>query len=366
MSTTKAIEIKLELTGHGVVQTGGDEKSLSYQRSDIDVQRYNNVVYAKGNLVRDPQHEGKYIKILKISGDGLRHAIHAKAMPSNTPNVLISKASRIFYTATLDALLRGWLSVSSDDRKKSAYALTAAEDKNAVLQIELFSNSAPKESASDVNAASDTSLFARETTGDTHYTATGFINIEELRFISVSDIYGRRAVQNDDAEAFRKFLTANIGSEVDVPRYWRRNDGSSNIPEFGILLNDAQVAVLVKHLLLEMAEISISKSASGFAKTSKVEIKVISRPTEDYAKSFSAYFDEAGIHADVVPSEYAVAWTEISKADALAEIAAVEAEIKAYKMKRAEENAAKKAEKKEKKGKKELVPKVTAADAEGA
>lgn len=345
----KAIEFNLELTGHGVVQTGGDEKHLTFLRADVENQRYKNIVYAKGNFVAagvDEKGNRKLRKILKISGDGLRHAIHAKAMPAHTPNVLLSREARLYYVATADALLRGWLSVSTEDRKRSAYALTSAEDKDAVLTIELFANSERKEEKSADDAAG-TGLFARETTGDTKYLATGFINIEEARFISVSDVYGRRAVADDEVDTYRRLLSANMGSEIDIPRYWRRRDGSSNIPEFGILLSDAQVKYLVSKLLLNMSEINIVKSASGYARTSKLAIKSISVPTESVAAPFTTYFDRNSNlgGADTVPDTYANPWVEVTKTEALAEIAAVDAEIKSWQSKQKEAKAAKKQEK---------------------
>lgn len=357
--TTKTIKIRLDLAGHGVVQTSGDEKSLTFRRADIDSQSHDNVTYAKGNFIQVSDASGKPVldkngmpklrKILKISGDGLRHAIHAAAMPAHTPNILLSDAARVYFLANADTLLRGWFAASSQERKRSAYALTSAEDKNAVLSVEMFSNSAPKVGKADQvqnedgSIKSDTSLFARETTGDTSYTATGFIDIDELRFISVSDIYGRRAISDDVAELYRQALSANLGSEVDVPRYWRRRDGASNIPERGILLTDAQVQHLVTYLLKRMSEIHIVKSQSGYAQTTGITITIVegNRITGDEVK----VFDGGAFDASLIPAEYRCIWDEVTEDQGRAEVQAFDAVLAA------DRDAKKKAEADKKKAK---------------
>jgi hypothetical protein len=356
----KSISIRVELTGHGVVQTSGDEKGLTWARDDVGTQRYSNVVYAKGNFVQTGVDEGgrpRLRKILKISGDGLRHAIHVRAMPAATPNTLLARSARLSFVATRDALLRGWLSTSTDDRKKSAYAITAAEDKDAVLQIELQSNSAPKDRTEGVT---DTSLFARETTGATNYVAEGFVNIEELRFISVSDVYGRRAIQDDEVDIFRDLLSQHLGSDVDEARYWRRLDGSSTVPEFGILLTNEQVQDLVQHLLRGIAEIQIVKSATGYAKTSRIQIKPIQFPLVDSTKPFLTYFENGAVNNELIPTAYASAWSVVDRATGIAEVAAIDAEVKKAQGKQKEkkelERQAKKTGKAAKAGKTAGVP----------
>lgn len=346
--SVKTIKFNVTLKGHGVVQTGGDEKGLTYLREDVDTQKFNNVVYAKGNFKQYTDESGKkrIRKILKISGDGLRHAIHRDSMPANTPSILLSPEARIFATASLDMLIRGWLSTSTDERKRSAYTITAAEDEDARLNIELFANSAPKTKREDSSEeASDTSLFARETTGDTCYNAAGFIDIEELRFISISDIYGRRAINDDMAELYRAQLSENLGSEVDVPRYWKRKRGSSNIPERGILLNDAQVTKLVTHLLQGIANIHIVKSASGFAQTAEVTISPISGMETAIGADKLSVFDGTTFNDSVIPTEYASAWEEITEAEGRARVERTEVALAAEKKAQKDRKAAKKDQK---------------------
>lgn len=372
----KSIKFNLTLKGHGVVQTDGQEQgsAMVYKRGDVSMaaafdkhgQLLKNIVWAKGNFERYLDEEGKtrLRKILKISGDGLRHAIHREAMPANTPSILLSPESCIFATASLDMLIRGWLSLSKsmEGRKRSAYTITAAEAPDAQLNLELFANSAPKTKKSESSDEAkdeprDTSLFARETTGDTCYNATGFIDVEELRFISVSDIYGRRAISDDMAELYRAQLSENLGSEVDVPRYWKRKNGSSNIPERGILLDNAQVSRLILHLLKGMANIHIVKSASGFAQTS--ELTIFPLKDANYAPCDGVkVFDGNVFNSSVIPTSFVSPWEEITEEEGRARVETIDSAIAANKKERKETKAGRGSKNKGKQG----APETTAED----
>lgn len=329
---TKSIEFKITLEGNGVVQYDGNDKDLGSKNSKSGIfgfQKYNNINYAKGDFEATGEvgENGKPIikKILKISADGLRHAIHVNSMFAHAPNIFLSSKSRLHFFASLDALLRGYLSVTTNERKSSAYALSSAQDRDAVTALELFSNSSAKISGTS-DDVSDTSLFFRETTGKTKYESTGYLDIDSLRFISVSDIFGRRAVADDSVDTFRRILSKNIGSEVDEAKYWRRGN-SIDIPERGIILTDEQVHKLVVYLFTLMSEMNIVKSQSGYAKTSKIEIKPIGIPTRDFSNGYVSLFKENVFDESIIPSEYHNSWIEIQKDVALAEIAAVEAEL---------------------------------------
>ena len=341
---TKSIEFKLTLEGNGVVQYDGNDKDLGLKNSKSGIfgfQKYNNINYAKGDFEATGEvgENGKPTikKILKISADGLRHAIHADSMFAHAPNILLSSKSRLHFFASLDALLRGYLSVNTNERKTSAYALSSAHDHNAITSLELFSNSSAKQTGTS-DDASDTSLFFRETTGNTNYESNGYVNIDELRFISVSDIFGRRAVSDDTVDTFRRILSKNIGSEVDEAKYWRRGT-SIDIPERRIVLTNEQIRKLVVYLFSLMSEANIVKSQAGYAKTSKIEIKPIGVPTRDFANGFVSVFADGVFNEALIPTDYHNSWVEIPKEEALAEIATVEAEITKVK----EESKAKKA-----------------------
>jgi len=345
---TKSIKFELVLNGHGVVQTDGRDKALGLKNSKSGIfgyQENNNITYAKGNF---EYSEGKIKKILKISGDGLRHAIHINSHFAHAPNLLINTASRMNHFSSMDSILRGYLSMNTEERKTSAYTITSAEDKNALTSLELFSNSSPK---------SETSLFSRETVGDTNYLATGFVNIEELRFISISDIFGRRAVQDDSAETFRKGLSKRLGSDVSEPAYYVKGD-SIDVPERGIVLSDEQITKLVSYLFENMAEINITKSQNGYARTNEIRIKSIEVPTKDYNKGFDLLYSEATgeFNKEKIPTEYFNSWTLVDKDVAIQRIQTVENELKESKEQTKIKKAQEKQQKAAAKSKKNLEP----------
>lgn len=355
--STKSLRINLRLHGHGVVQNGdkASEKNLTYKRDDVNGQKHDNVTYAKGNYYRGTDDEGKetLTKVLKISGDGIRHAIHAESMGVFTPNVLRNTATRLAYYSHLDTVIRGWLHADAGHRNGSAYSVTGAEDKDAVLHMEFCSSSAPKLEKEFKDDPSQASVFTRENTGDTDYKAHVIVDISKLRFLSLSDVYGRRVIADDEAEVFVRLLSRNIGSPVSAPAYYRRRGTAITIPERGILLTDEQVHVLVRHLLRGIANIQIVKSSTGYARTKSMDLCVI---TNDVAPGHytytSLYTEETGLAEDKIPTQYDNVWELVNEDEALAELQAVDADVKRYNEEARQRAAARRAEAEERKAKK--------------
>ena len=352
----KSIEVSLELVGHGVVQTDGHDngKHMWNRLRGVDYQDTKNVQFAKGNYVKNGTRidaNGNEVdlfkKILKISGDGLRHAIHADTMPVWTPNVFKHQQTRLHYFGSLAGFIRGDLGTDTAERRKSIYTITAAEDKDAVTSIEFHSRSGPKDNkTADAN---DDSVFARESTGATHYKATAYIDIPALQFLSVSNLYGQRAVLDDNAEEIRELLSKNIGSEIAPIGYFQWIGGASAIPERGILLNNEQTHVAVDYLLRRFASIFIRKSATGFAKTARVSIRPICDPLIDPIRgNFLEFFDETGVHENVVPRSFATFYERVDENQAITNIEAYEASDSASKAAQAERRNTAKENKKRK------------------
>lgn len=354
---TKSLRINICLYGHGVVQNGdkAGEKNLTYKRDDVLGQKHDNITYAKGNYYRNVDGDGKetLTKVLKISGDGLRHAIHAESMGVFTANVLRNTATRLAYYSHLDTLIRGWLHADAGHRNSSGYAVTGAEDKDAVLFMEFCASSEPK-TEKETGDPSQASVFTRENTGDTNYKSHVIVDINKLRFLSFSDVYGRRAIADDEAEVFVRLLSRNIGSQVSMPAYYRRRGSAITIPERGILLTDEQVHVLVRHLLRGIANIQIVKSATGFARTKSVEMCAI---TNDVAPGHYSYIpmytEDTGLAEDKIPTQYDNVWELVNEEEALVELQAVEADVQRYKQEAREREAARKAIAEERKTKKD-------------
>ena len=300
MKNIKAILVRATMSGNGVVQFDSKEQKFAHNSSEALVKtRNNNVNYGKACFRQIGVHpetgRPRISKTLKISADGIRHAIHVEEHPFHTPNVGISPAFRIPYLANLGTIQRGYMITDTEERKKSAYTVTSAiEVGGAIPVLEFFCRSGAKDKNANTDEegrvvakteddGKDTTLFSRETTGATRYTFTAAIDVAELGFFSLSSLADRRAVIDSGVEAFSKALSANLGSEVPAPAYFIKEGCAYQIPEKGILLTDDQVKLLILDLLQKMARVSINKSQSGFAQVDSLHIKCVVNPLLDSA-----------------------------------------------------------------------------------
>lgn len=298
-SKIKSLIVRAVMSGHGVVQFDGKDQKSAHNISStlIKAQKnVDNINFAKACFFQQGVHtdsEGntrpRIVKQLKISADGIRHAIHVNEHPFHTPNIGISPTFRIPYLANLGTLERGYLITDTEERKKSGYTITSAlEVGKAVPVLEFHSRSGEKDknasedgTAKSEHDASDTTLHSRDSVGDTLYTFTALIDVSELGFISLSKLQDRLAVLESDTEAYRAALSANLGSPVPEAAYFTKRGSAYQIPEKGILLTDFQVALLVKDLLIKMSSVCITKSQNGYAHVDSVYAKAVIDPLSD-------------------------------------------------------------------------------------
>ena len=300
MRNVKSIIVRATIIGEGVVQFDGKDQKFAHNRSTATIKsRHDNVNYGKAvfeNAMRtlpDGSTLPVVNKILKISADGLRHAIHVEEHPFHTPNIGQSAMFRIPYLANLGTIQRGYLITDTEERKKSCYMITSAVELGKAFPIlEFHSRSGEKEAgvnedkegkgkAKDELDNSDTSLHARESAGSTLYTFTAIIDPAELSFISMSSLQDRRALIDNGVDEFRKTLSENLGTPVSEPVYVIRKGSAYTIPERGILLSEEQVQHMVADLIRKMASIHITKSQSGYAKVVSLYVKAVSDPLKD-------------------------------------------------------------------------------------
>lgn len=286
MKDIKAIIVKATLRGHGVVQFDGKDQGYAVNRSKNTLIKntHDNVSYAKASFATSKDAEGSDVitRTLKISGDGLRHAIHAEEHPFHTPNIAHSDLHKVIFLSNLGTQQRGYLITDTGERKKSTYCITSAKEvSGAVPVLELHSRSGAKETAESEGSAKDTTLFSRDSVGDTEYEFTMYIDPSEMGMISLSDLQDRRALVDCLVPAFRERLSANLGSAVPEPAYFVKPGSAYQIPEMGILLTQEQVHMMVMDLLRKVASVYISKSQTGYAKITGVQIKAIVDPLTD-------------------------------------------------------------------------------------
>jgi hypothetical protein len=144
----------------------------------------------------------------------------------------------------------------------------------------MLSRSGAKEQGKE-GEAGDTTLFARDSVGNTRYEAEMFIDVSELAMVSLSDLADRRAVIDDLVPAYTKALSENLSSPIGDPAYYIKKGSAYIIPEKGILLNSNQIRTLVDVLLKKVSQVNITKSQTGYAKVTEIQIKGISDPLKD-------------------------------------------------------------------------------------
>lgn len=255
------IYFTLHLDGHGVVQTDQNRNEGAGK---------GNCSVPKTNYYKDS--DGSSRRVVKISGDCIRHAIHKNAHFRHVQNVNTDE-SRMDYISNIDTLIRGFL-IPNRGQKTSAYTIGFAEaNQDVQIRTEIFTNATAR--VNEDGASTSTGMFFRETIGKAHYVGFGAINFDSLRFISLCDVYGRRAVADDDAVEFIAAVEKQIGMSIGDVGFYNRVGSAYNVPERGILLSDEVCSYLLKHLFRNMSQIFISKSQQGMARATKIEVELI-------------------------------------------------------------------------------------------
>jgi hypothetical protein len=287
----KSILFKMNLKGRGIVNfDSNDQKYYWNRQKDVTRVRHDNVSFGKGNYYTN--EDGTLSKELKISASCLRHAIHIEGHPHHSINIMHSESTRLKFLAHIDTLVRGYLLPNTGERKKSVYTITdAVSNGKAVSSIETHARSGEKLKNLKEDDVADSSFFGRESVGETTYQAMGAIHLDEIMFISLSDLFDRRSVQDDSVEEYIEYLSNTLGSPVEVGYYVKKN-GAYQIPERGILLNESQTKILLNHLVEKILCLSIGKSQTGYAMTESVEFKVVQNPLED---TFNSRFSELNL-----------------------------------------------------------------------
>ena len=293
MSIENVREVAFEVTleGKGIVQTDQSLQRYQYVKSEGSAQLErldtDNVIFAKANYYNNPNYNPgdeprskKYLRTIKISGAGLRHAIHEDVMPFHTPQFFQNPAIRKEILSSMDYILRGYMYApckgSSDGetiRRASAYVISDAEEVGgAASSMEVCSTSGER---------SNTSLFYKETIGDSKYVATGSIDMAQLQFISASPNADRMALNDDDIRLVSTEMIRKYGENSIREGYYHLLGATKPLAERGLLLSDEMVNNMVTYLFERIAAMYLNKQSS-YAKVTKIRAKVIVDPTVDF------------------------------------------------------------------------------------
>lgn len=295
----REIVFQVELEGAGVVQKDQAGQQYMYIKSqnatNLSQLGNDNITFAKANFYKNPNYTGEdkstekqFIRKIKISGAGLRHAIHAATMPFHSPQFFQNNAIRWPLMASMDYILRGYMYAprkGSQDgeniRRASAYEIGDAEEcSGAQSTMEVRTTSGMR---------TDTSLFYDETIGKTKYSTLGVINLAQLQFISASANADRMALSADDLPFVSTIMKKQYGEDSVKEGYYYLNGAVEQLAEKGLLLSDELVNKMVSHLFVLISNLYIGKQ-SAFVKVSKITAKFISDPTNDFVSDSNGWF----------------------------------------------------------------------------
>lgn len=285
MKKVKSILFRMNLEGKGVVNfDSNDQKYMWNQLKNKERSAHDNVSFAKKNWYLK---NGELTYKLKISSDCLRHEIFREDFQFQSPNVANSPELLLAAISSPASILRGYMFAEKDCtiKKRSCFTISDAEQTNdSVSSLETFSRSGKK--ITDENLA-DNSFFKKETVGEMQYNCEGFVDLRELQFISLDQIFDRLAINPDHYSIYKSLLETKIPGFNAEPKYYQLKKSEVRIPEFGILFSKEEIVALTKELLMRIFKINIFKSKS-FAKIAKLEYKLV------YDSTVDTFYDNDG------------------------------------------------------------------------
>ncbi|MEN6624247.1 MAG: hypothetical protein ABFD50_22210, partial [Smithella sp.] len=234
---------------------------------------------------RDENNKPHYDVKLKISSDCLRNAIFSMDFPFQNNTIMHSKRLLNRSIASVAGLLRGYMfeavGFTGLKRKSPVIIVDAEQTCNSLSTIDLHSTSGAKKKNYNDDTAG-TSFFYKETIGSVEYGFYGAINLTELQFISLSEVFDRMAVNPDEFEdLYRPHLEKSIGEKVADPGYYLMKNAVNPLPEEGVLLTQAQTIFLVKEFFKRLLSLNITRSASAYASLSGLQVKYVRNPITD-------------------------------------------------------------------------------------
>lgn len=270
---------KMEIVGRGGVNYDSNDQKYAWNRMEnVPYVSEKNVSFHKGRYYKNAN--GKLEKKLSISSDCLLHHMYAETQTSANANVMHDFNTLMNYVSSPTAIERGYMFADHNMKRTSAIRIIdAIQSCNAVPTLECFSRSGEKNTKTSETDVSDNTFFFKENVGDITYKTMGSIDFDLLRFIAMSEVHGRLAINPDYAELYRKLLGNKLGSEVPEPKYYHAST-HDEFPEFGILLTDAQVRKLVNDIITKLAHIQINKR-SAYAMVSELKVKLVNDPIYD-------------------------------------------------------------------------------------
>lgn len=289
----KAILFKGTLKGRGIVNYDGKDKRWllkMHKRNEggsaLDFDNFKVGKHTFREIGRDENNKPHYDVKLKISSDCLRNAIFSMDFPFQNNLIMHSKKLLNMSIASVAGLLRGYMfeavGFTGLKRKSPVIIVDAEQTCNSLSTIDLHSTSGAKKKNSNNDDTAGTSLFYKETIGSVEYGFSGAINLTELQFISLSEVFDRMAVNPDEFEdLYRPHLEKSVEGKVTDPGFYLMKYAVNPLPEEGVLLTQSQTIFLVKEFFKRLLSLNITRSASAYVNLAELQVKYVRNPITD-------------------------------------------------------------------------------------
>lgn len=290
----RSIKFELILDGNGCVNCDSSEQ-IEYLRSVGLVKKddsnfykqgkpLSNILLSKKNFIKSENNEITKFHV-KVSSECLRNAIFKNGMPFLSPTIM--NIPHVLYASIAhpDSLIRGYMYADKKGtiKKKSPLCVTDAEEIGpwrTSIATDFHSRNGQKESneGKDTNDSKDTSIYKIENVGSITYKAEGYIDVQELGFISADPIYDRMAINVDggvNEQIYLDTLSKNLNIKTPEFKYYYLKNAytSDEWAERGIVLNNDSVDNLIKRTLQNILNINIVRR-NAFLKTNSLIVTV--------------------------------------------------------------------------------------------
>jgi hypothetical protein len=211
----RGIYLDWSLSGTGGVNFDSSDQKYTWNQQD-NVNRanpsQNNFTFHKGTYHRT--EKGKLEKSISLSPEFLRHHIFEEEHAIQSSLIATNFDTFNQFVSTKSSIVRGYLVTDlkgQSFKRASSLSLPSAEQtsKDTISILAVSTKSGQKIQSKDREEGDDrkdTSLRYTETFGDITYKIKdiGFINLDELQFISADVKYDRQAISEDNFEQYKE------------------------------------------------------------------------------------------------------------------------------------------------------------------
>lgn len=253
-----SIKIQVTFKGQGIVNYDcKDQKQVILDTKTMNLPRDNqgkirdNLKIAKATYSVDAN--GNTSRTIKVSSQCLRQAIYGI---KHNPNIMYSDELFNDAISSKHALVGGYMYVNEKKgaaKRKSPLVVTDAHEvSGAISMFNVHSNSGDR---------NETSLYYVEEVGQTRFISDMFIDLSELKHITLSDTYGRNSVFPDGEEMLKRKLIEKYGEITEGFFHMEGEEGV--VPEYGAELSDAAVVNIFRDLMSHIKQLRIVR-ANGY------------------------------------------------------------------------------------------------------